>query len=116
MTLHTADGTALKGEALESIIYGAELVILSDGNEIFDDFWYRVAMQIRASNPGETVTADAAHRTRMPAFVMDAIRECGVTLVIHWNGGEDIIIEKAYDGSEVYYYFLLEELPELLKG
>lgn len=115
MTLHTADGTALKGEALESVIYGAELVILSDGNGISDDFWYRVAMQIRASDEGQTVTCDAAHRTRMPAYVMDAIRECGVTLVIRWNGGEDITIEKAYDGSEIYYFFLLKELPELLK-
>lgn len=123
MTLHKADGTQLQGEALESVIHGAELVILSEPKAASDssrpktdDFWYGVAARIRSSQPGETVTAKAAHRTVMPAFVMDAIRECGVTLVIQWNGGDDITIEKAYDGDKLYKVFPLKDLAALLAG
>jgi len=80
-----------------------------------DYFWDNVARLIRNADKGEEITVDAAHRVIMPAFVMDAIRECEVKLIIQWNGGEDIVIEKAYDGEVKHAYFNLSELKDLLK-
>lgn len=71
--------------------------------------------QVRAAEKGATVTVDAGGRTYVPAYVLDAVGECGVTLVIQWNGGDDITVTKAYSGDKTYHYFALAELAELLK-
>lgn len=78
------------------------------------DFWADVEEQLRAAKKGGTVTVDAAWRTTMPASIMEAIAETGVTLIIQWNGGEDITIHKPYDGEKKYTIFYLKDLAVLL--
>lgn len=80
-----------------------------------DTFWRDVVSQVRAAEKGATVTVDAGGRTYVPAYVLDAVGECGVTLVIQWNGGDDITVTKAYSGDKTYHYFALADLAELLK-
>jgi len=77
-------------------------------------FWSNVEKQIRAAKKGDTVTVDATWRTTMPVSIMDAIAETGVKLIIKWNGGEDITIDKPYDGEKQYTIFYLKELADLL--
>lgn len=51
--------------------------------------------------------------TTMPRAVMEALAECGVTLVIHWMGGEDIVIDKPITNGNIWV-FSFYTLPQLL--
>ena len=77
-------------------------------------FWRDVEKQLLAAKKGDTVTIDAGKRTTMPAWIMDAIEGSGAILVIQWDGGEDITIEKPYDGEKKYTFFYLKDLADLL--
>ena len=58
-----------------------------------DDFWTRVVRMIIAAEEGAVIEVDAEELTRMPEKVMKALRErSDVTLIIHWDGGETIVI------------------------
>ena len=96
--------TGLVGEAIATL----------EGN--VDRFWNDVERQIRAAEKGDEITVDAGKRTTMPAFIMDAIEECEVILTIEWDGGEDIVIEEAYQGDVEYTIFYLKDLAELLEN
>ena len=78
-----------------------------------DDFWNDVIAQIRAAKKGDTITIDAGGLTTMPQAVMEALAECGVTLVIHWIGGEDIVIDTPIT-DETIWVFSFYTLPQLL--
>jgi len=95
---------------------GAAGAVGGVAGSVVDTFWRDVEKQIRAAEKGDKITVDAGKRTTMPAFVMDAVEECEVILVIQWDGGEDIVIEEAYDGEVPYRVFQLAELAELLEN
>lgn len=85
------------------------------------DFWMEVKDKIQDAEPGDTVKVNARSYDRMPASVMDALREAeGVTLYITWNGGEDIIIPSAAALNEplrIYYPLsYLEGIDFKIKG
>ncbi len=71
------------------------------------EFWQRVRGKIEAAKPGTTVKANAHGYDRMPRYVMEALRKSGdVTLVIRWDGGEDIVIPSAEalnEARRIYY-------------
>ena len=55
-------------------------------------FWRRVAERIGEAGDGETVTARAGGYTRLPDFVLRALRENGgASLAVEWDGGEFLI-------------------------
>ena len=79
------------------------------------DFWQKVREEIEDSESCATIEVDAKHHDRMPVSVMEALREHNVNLIIHWKGGEDIIIPageaQPYESYRVYYPLsLLEKL------
>lgn len=78
-----------------------------------DDFWNDVIARIRAAKKGDTLTIDAGGFTTMPRAVMEALAECGVTLVIHWMGGEDIVIDNPITDGNIWV-FSFYTLPDLL--
>ena len=79
----------------------------------YDDFWKVVELTVRSAAAGETVTVNAMGRTAMLAFVLEAVEECGVTLVIQWLGGEDIVVSGAVETETEF--ILLSDLAELVK-
>ena len=126
VTLYDAayDNYILQKEEYPDFIF-AKLGFLSGGapgavgglaDSVVDTFWREVEKQIRDAEKGDKITVDAGERTTMPSYVMDAIEECEVILVIQWDGGEDIVIEEAYDGEVQYRVFQLAELAELLEN
>jgi len=73
-------------------------------------FWGGVIRQIRRAEKGTTLTIDAEGRTTMPATVAEAVKECGVTLIIQWDGGEDITIDADFNKAAVDGVYLLKDL------
>lgn len=56
-----------------------------------DDFWSKVVAYIRNATAGNPMTVEAVGRVAMPSFVMEAVRESGITLIIKWSGGEAVV-------------------------
>ena len=75
-----------------------------------DEFWRNVIWMLRQAEPGSEVTVNVGRRTTMPAYVMDAIREYGVTLILQWNGGEDIVIREALPKDDAIRLYNLADL------
>ncbi|MGM9603492.1 MAG: hypothetical protein ACI3XG_00325, partial [Faecousia sp.] len=91
----------------------AQPVVFDGLNET--DFWEKVVRQIQAANPGDTITIDASGLFTIPYWVIDAVVEQGVTLVIQWTGGEDIVIDHRPDtGDQIIWVFSFTTLPQLL--
>ena len=83
----------------------------------FDEtaFWKEVVRKIQAANPGDTVSIDAGGLFTIPCWVIDAVVEQGVTLIIAWMGGEDIIIDhQPNTGGQKIWVFSFTTLPQLL--
>ena len=78
-----------------------------------DLFWPGVAQQLRAAEKGAEITVDAGARTTMPTYILALAAEREITLIIRWNGGEDIVVKEAVDveGSIIRF----EKLAELVK-
>ncbi len=80
------------------------------------DFWESVRHRIESASSGDTVEVDARSYDQMPWRVMDALKQRGnITLVIRWNGGEDIVIPagKAQTVESLRIYYPLSLLAEL---
>ena len=75
-----------------------------------DLFWQKVMTQLQAADEGSTVTIDAGSRTTMPAKVVEIVQERNLTLVIQWNGGEDITIDASFNAEPVYGVYKLFNL------
>ena len=75
-------------------------------------FWRRVAGRIGEAGDGETVTARAGGYTRLPDFVLRALRENGgASLAVEWDGGEFLITPgDGLPSGKVFY--LLSGLQE----
>ncbi len=79
-------------------------------------FWRRVAGRIGEAGDGETVTARAGGYTRLPGFVLRALRENGgASLAVEWDGGEFLITPgDGLPSGKVFY--LLSGLQERYGG
>lgn len=78
-----------------------------------DNFWQEVAEEIRDAKAGDEITVDAGARTAMPVSVLKLAAEREVTLIIQWDGGEDIVVKDAVDVEGDIIRF--EKLAELAK-
>ena len=78
-------------------------------------FWQEVARRIEAANPGDTIQVNAGGICTIPAWVIDAAVEQGVTLFIHWLGGEDFLIDRQPDtGSQTFSVYSFSDLIQML--
>lgn len=78
-------------------------------------FWQEVARRIEAANPGDTIQVNAGGICTIPAWVIDAAVERGVTLFIHWLGGEDFLIDRQPDtGSQTFSVYSFSDLIQML--
>ena len=116
----TVDGKNLTPEQLDAILTHILSAGLNTGlgqtegdAELPDLFWLEVEQQIRSAEPGSELTVDAGSRTSMPTSVLKTAAERNVTLTIRWNGGDDIVVNKAVETEG--YTILLAELAELAK-
>lgn len=75
-----------------------------------DIFWIQVEQSIREAKAGDEITIDAGKRTTMPESVVKAVLEQGVTLIIKWDGGEDITIDETFDKEAVDGFYNLGDL------
>lgn len=82
------------------------------GNQVNEDmFWNTVMSQeLLTAEEGSTVTIDAGHRTTMPAKVVEIVKERNLTLIIQWDGGEDITIDASFDKEPVNGVYNLADL------
>ena len=88
----------------------------SSGDDAEYDFWQEVREKIEDAKPGDVVKVNAHGYDKMPYSVMRALREnSGISLVIRWNGGEDIVIPagKAQLPESLRIYYPLSLLAEL---
>lgn len=111
----TSSSTGFEKDELQSFLSGVVQTNPVKKEDEQDGFWQEVYWEIYRAEKGDRITADAGDRTTMPAYIMDAVRAHEVVLVIKWNGGEEIVVEKAYDGDEKHEFFLLAELAERYK-
>ena len=116
----TVDGKNLTPEQLDAIlthILSAGLntgLDQTEGDAVMPDlFWLEVEQQIRSAEPGSELTVDAGSRTSMPTSVLKVAAERNVTLIIRWNGGGDIVVNKAVETAG--YTIALSQLAELVK-
>lgn len=110
-------GSNLSEEEYKAFLESIGLIVSSgeayaEPRPMEDHFWDQVARQIRASEKGDELSINAAHRSTMPTYILDLVAEYEVTLIVQWNGGEDIVIEGPV---EVYSDIIwLSSLRELL--
>ena len=78
------------------------------------DFWKYFLDKINAAQPGDEITINLYNRMSISAQVINAARAKEVTLIIQWNGGDDLVIDKNFT-EEVSGAILLKDLAELLK-
>ena len=58
-----------------------------------DTFWFDLEKQIMAAKKGDVITVDAKYRTSIPTRILELLTEYKVTLIIKWNGGDDITVK-----------------------
>ena len=91
--------------------------IVSPG-EVFYDGWdshYGYLMQlIRVAKEGDEITTNIGARKSIPSAIIDAARDKGITLIIQWTGGEDLVITKDFT-EELRGYVLITDLADMLK-
>ena len=92
----------------------------SDGGKSFaqrnSDFWEEVRQSIEDAKDGDVIKVNAKNYDRMSWTVMRELeRNEGVSLVIRWNGGEEIVIPagKAQSSESTRIYWPLSMLEEL---
>ena len=91
--------------------------IVSPG-EVFYDGWdshYGYLLQlIRVAKEGDEITTNIGARKSIPSAIIDAARDKGITLIIQWTGGEDLVITKDFT-EELRGYVLITDLADMLK-
>ena len=121
--MNTIDGKGLTDEELEQILSQVKItglktnepeVVHTERTEnTMDPFWQKVLKQVRAAEEGSQLTIDAEYRTSIPTIILQTAAERNITLIIRWNGGEDITVDSALElkGNTI----LLADLAELVK-
>lgn len=79
-----------------------------------DTFWNDTMAKINAAQPGDEITVNVYNRMSISALVINAARDKEVTLIIQWDGGDDLVIDKNFT-AEINGTILLKDLAELLK-
>lgn len=78
------------------------------------DFWRTLEAKIRNCQRGDEITVNVADFNEMPCYILEALTECGVDLIIEWNGGEDIEIKHdhgiEYEHEQIAFTVLIELL------
>lgn len=108
----TISGEGFEVGELESLTEALRASFVKDSAADF--FWADVMKQIRAAKAGDEITIDVKNRTKISAAVIEAARDQEVTLIIKWNGGDDLVITKDFT-EEVRGFILLKDLAEMLK-
>lgn len=67
----------------------------SDRGDPEGDFWAAAGRKVEAAAKGEVITVNASSNDNMPASIMRSIKGKGITLVIQWKGGKDIVLAYA---------------------
>ncbi len=109
---HDAQDTAITVGAYDTVgsSYGVEEeyvetvrgnIVVTGLDVVVDTFWSEVLKDIEAAEKGDEITVDAAHRTYVTAEVLKAVVEHEVTLIIRWDGGEDITLDKDFPIDEL---------------
>jgi len=91
--------------------------IVSPGKVFYDgwDSHYGYLMQlIRVAKEGDEITTNIGARHNIPAEIINAARDKGITLIIQWSGGEDLVITKDFT-EELHGYVLITDLADMLK-
>ena len=113
------DITKLEGESLWERIgarlmsYREWLAMRNPGSQQ-DLFWQNVLQQIREAEKGAEITVDVGARTSIPARVLKAVSEQEVTLIIQWDGGEDLTIHKDFVPEQEAELYQLADLAAQL--
>lgn len=113
-------GTATQ-EQLNQIIQGAEIevVVVPKTAAAYEvpvyRFWDDVEAMIKTAEKGDTITIDVKDRTSIPVRILELVAEYEVTLVIQWNGGEDIMVAPDHGIEVDADTILLTKLISLLK-
>ena len=94
--LETVDSKDISPEDLEKLLSQLQV---TGGEATWDDFWTNVLERIRIAQEGSQLTVDAGNYTRIPAYVLEAAAQRNVTLIIRWNGGDTITVDKAVELS-----------------
>lgn len=107
-------------EQYDQIIQGAEIEIVAVAKAAGAKvpvyrFWDDVEAKIKAADKGDTITIDVKDRTTIPTRILELVAEYGVTLIIQWNGGDDIIVPPDHGVEVDAETILLTELITLLK-
>ena len=80
------------------------------------DFWRTLEAKIRSCQRGDEITVNVADFNEMPCYILEALTECGVDLIIEWSGGEDIEIKHdhgiEYEHEEIEFTVLIELLKK----
>ncbi|MBQ8218107.1 MAG: hypothetical protein IJZ91_09140 [Oscillospiraceae bacterium] len=80
------------------------------------DFWRTLEAKIRSCQRGDEITVNVADFNEMPCYILEALTECGVDLIIEWNGGEDIEIKHdhgiEYEHEQIAFTVLIELLKK----
>lgn len=101
-------GIIAPGVKTEIVIVPKASASSSEGQ--IDFFWAGIEMQIRAAKKGDTVIIEAGKRTSIPNRIVELAQECGVTLIIKWDGGEDLTIapeaELTLEGNPILFEIL----------
>lgn len=87
------DGAQIIVVHVSKVAEGAEAEAKAEAEALVDSFWAEVEKRIRTSQKGDEITVDAQNRTSMPVRILELAAEYGVTMIIRWNGGEDIAIK-----------------------
>lgn len=80
-----------------------------------DSIWQKLHRQLRNAKKGDTITIDLGYRTYISGYLLDLARQMEVTLVIQWNGGEDITVKPTFEGDVANRIVKLTELAEMAK-
>lgn len=110
--------TSVGMDVLEDITNGAEVEIVfvpkPAAEVLVYRFWDDVETKIKTADKGDTITINVKERTSIPVRILELVAEYEITLIIQWNGGEDIIVTADHGVEVDAQTILLAELTALL--
>lgn len=72
------------------------IVINIQRKEIYDNFWDAARWRIKVAKNGATITLQADRRTEIPVKVIQNAQKKNITLIIQWNGGRNVLVNRYY--------------------
>lgn len=107
------DGNGFTEEELEAI----KSEIESSYTKVYtsEDFYTDVLCLIKNAKAGDEITVNFGYISSIPVSIIEAVRECDVTLVIQWAGGDNLVIDKGFTAELEGTVVELTKLADLLK-